>query len=119
MAELLHFNDFAYVARCPRHSSLTVCFGTLAVALTPAELRALRTRVAALPLPAAVADPDARQLLLATPAQRWAVALTATEADQLLEVLSVAALLLEAEQLLNPGDASGRSCNGCPYAGGS
>ena len=36
MAELLHFNDFAYVARCPHHSYLTVCFGTLAVALTPA-----------------------------------------------------------------------------------
>ena len=119
MAELLHFNDFAYVARCPRHSLLTVCFGTLAVALTPVELWALRTRVAALPTPAAVPDPDARLLLLATPAQRWAVALTATEAEQLLEVLSVAAPLLEAEQLLNPDGPGGGSCNGCPYAGGS
>ena len=116
MSELLYFNDFAYVARCPRHSFLTLCFGTLAVALAPAELRALRTRVAALPKALAVADPDARQLLLATPAPRWAVALTATEAGQLLEVLDVAALLLEAEQLLNPGGASSGACTGCPYA---
>ena len=117
MADLLHFNDFAYVARCPRHPLLTVCFGTLAVALTPAELRALRARVAALPPPLAVADPEARQLLLPTPAARWAVALTATEAAQLLEVLDVAALVLEAEQLLNPGGAGGGSCGGCPHAG--
>lgn len=114
MAELLHFNEFAYVARCPRHSFLTLCFGTLAVALTPVELRALRTRVAA--LPTVVADPEARQQLLATPAQRWAVALTAAEAGHLLEVLDVAALLLEAEQLLNPSGTGGDACTGCPYA---
>lgn len=115
MADLLHFNEFAYVARCPRHSFLTVCFGTVAAVLTPAELRTLRTHVAA--LPTVVADPDARQLLLPTPAARWAVALTAAEAAQLLDVLNVAALVLEAEQFLNPGGATGSNCSDCPHAG--
>jgi hypothetical protein len=114
MAELLHYNDFAYVARRPANSFLHVCFGTLAVALTAAELQDLRRRVAALPFPAA--DPNG-QLLLATPAQRWAVVLTAHEAGQLLEVLNVAALLLEAEELLNPGRSGGQVCADCPYAG--
>lgn len=114
MADLLHFNEFAYVARCPRHSFLTVCFGTLAVALTPDELWELRRRVAA--LPAGLPDPEARQLLLATPAHRWAVALTEQEAGQLLEALNVATLLLEAERLLNPAGGSGGACTGCPYA---
>lgn len=114
MADLLHFNAFAYVARCPRHSFLTVCFGTLAVALTPDELWELRRRVAA--LPSALSDPEARQLLLATPAHRWAVALTEMEAGQLLEVLNVTALLLEAEQLLNPNGRGSGTCTGCPYA---
>ena len=115
MTDLLHFNDFAYVARCPRQPFLHLCFGTLALALTPPELRELHGRVARLPV--AVADPDARLLLLPTPAQRWAVALTAVEASQLLEVLDITVLLLEAEQLLNPGGTTDDgSCLGCPYA---
>ena len=35
MTELLHSNDLASVARCPRHPFLHLCFGTLALALTP------------------------------------------------------------------------------------
>lgn len=84
------------------------------MALTPDELWELRRRVAA--LPAGLPDPEARQLLLATPAHRWAVALTELEAGQLLEVLNVAALLLEAERLLNPDGNGSGTCTGCPYA---
>ncbi|SFQ57934.1 hypothetical protein SAMN04515668_3059 [Hymenobacter arizonensis] len=60
------------------------------------------------------ANSKLKSWLLATPAQRWAVALTANEAYQLLEVLNVTALLLESSSCTQVGPGRRRRLRRMP-----
>ena len=119
MAKFLHHNDFGYCVRCPRTGYLHLCFGTVALALTPAEFGDFRESVAAAVRQAARQPPaaaGARCVALRTRADRLALVFTRAELALLQGLVEMTGLLLEAEALLG-GPPPGGSCAGCPLGG--
>ncbi|MFD1469973.1 DUF6686 family protein [Hymenobacter caeli] len=120
MAKFLHHNAFGYCVRCPRTGYLHLCFGPVAMALTPVEFAGFRESVAATAYQVAqhpVADAGARCVALRTPAERLALVFTRAELAQLQELVEMTALLLETETLLGGPPPAGY-CAGCPRGGG-
>ncbi|TPG67233.1 DUF6686 family protein [Hymenobacter nivis] len=120
MAKFLHHNEFGYCVRCPHTGYLHLCFGTVAMALTPPEFKEFREVVAATAYQATqqpVVDAGARCVALRTRADRLALVFTRLEMGQLQELVEMTALLLETEALLGGPAPGGANCAGCPMSG--
>ncbi|WP_162550051.1 hypothetical protein [Hymenobacter nivis] len=120
MAKFLDHNEFGYRVRCPHTGYLHLCFGTVAMALTPPEFVDFRDVVAATAYQAAqrsVIDAGVRCVALRTRADRLALVFTHLKMGQLQELVEIMALLLETEALLG-GEAPGGQCAGCPPGSG-
>lgn len=116
MVKFLHHNELGHCVRCPRTGYLHLCFGTVAMALTPAEFADFRGTVAATAYRVAqqlAVDAGARCVALRTRADRLALVFTRAELDQLQELVEMTGLLLETESLLGGPPPSG-GCAGCP-----
>jgi hypothetical protein len=102
MRQYLHHNEFGCLSRCPNGCCLHLYFGNLALCLKPNELAEWQqdlTMLYRLHAPHVV-DPRARCLTLPGAGPRQAFVFTLEEVFLLQELLTGAALLLEAEIIL-------------------
>jgi hypothetical protein len=102
MPQYLHHNDFGCLSRCPNGCCLHLYFGNVALCLKPAELEVWRTDLTMLYRLHAphVADAHTRCLTLPGSGPYQAFVFTLEEVFLLQDLLTGAALLLEAESIL-------------------
>ena len=107
----LHHNDFGLISQCPNGCCLHLYFGNVALCLKPAELADWRTDLALLYRLHAprLVDPQARGLTLPGAGPRQAFVFTLEEVFLLQDLLTGAALLLEAESILTSAISGAKS----------